>query len=55
MTANAFPVNAQDVQKVIDGEPHDDELESLRVLQDDLDAAHREVSLAEVSSCDPVE
>ena len=47
--ANAYIDSVQEVQKVIDGEPHDDDVQSRRVLQDDLDAAHREVSLAEVS------
>ena len=38
----------QETQKVIDGELHDEDAESMKVLQDDLEAAHREVSLAEV-------
>lgn len=41
----------QETQKVIDGELHDEDAESLKVLQDDLEAAQREVSLAEVSHC----
>ncbi|KAK9847851.1 hypothetical protein WJX84_007452 [Apatococcus fuscideae] len=50
--ASATESQLQDTQKVIDGEPHEDDIESMRVLQDDLDAAHREVSLAEEREMD---